>query len=86
YIDLDRWAFIGGRWLGSAVISATFWEHDVFDGQGNFVRNIVGLGAVAVERVGATQSGGDVPGDESQAFEAFPLFWFFQEPHGVSCP
>ena len=85
YIDLSRWGFIAPRWLGSGVISATFWEHDVFDGQGVFQRNMVGLAAVAVERVGAVQGDPDVPGDESRAFEAFPVFWFFNEPHGVSC-
>jgi hypothetical protein len=85
YIDLSRWGFIAPRWLGSAVISATFWEHDVFDAQGGFTRNIVGLAAVAVERVGGTLGAPDVPGDESKAYEAFPIFDFFVEPHAVDC-
>jgi hypothetical protein len=85
YIDLATWGFIAPRWLGSGVISATFWEHDVFDGSGQFVRNYVGLGAVAVERIGATL-GTDVPGDESKAFEAFPVFDFFLNEVFVNCP
>ena len=53
-----------------AVVSAVFWEHDVFDPVGKFERNLVGLGGVAVERVGGVNGGPDVPGDESKAFEA----------------
>jgi hypothetical protein len=86
YIDLSQWGFIAPRWLGSAVISASFWEHDVFDDQGGFVRNVVGLGAVAVERVGGTQAGGDIPGDESKAYEAFPVFDFFLNENLPQCP
>jgi hypothetical protein len=67
------------------VISATFWEHDVFDDDGTFLRNLVGLSSVAVERVGATQ-GTDIPGDESKAYEAFPLFDFFLNEGRVNCP
>jgi hypothetical protein len=85
YIDLARWGWINPRWLGSGVISATFWEHDVFDDDGTFLRNLVGLSSVAVERVGATQ-GTDIPGDESKAYEAFPLFDFFLNEGRVNCP
>jgi hypothetical protein len=86
YIDLSTWGFVAPRWLGSAVISAVFWEHDVFDGSGTFVRNYVGLGAVAVERIGGTLAGGDIPGDESKAYEGFPIWDFFINEGAVYCP
>ncbi|MFQ5460691.1 MAG: hypothetical protein ACE5EL_07855, partial [Anaerolineae bacterium] len=86
YIDLASWGYIAPHWLGSGVVSAVFWEHDVFDDQGQFVRNMVGLGAVGVERVGGTLGGGDIPGDESKAWEAFPIYDFFLEEATPSCP
>jgi hypothetical protein len=86
YIDLNSWGFINPRWLGSGVISATFWEHDVFDGQGRFVRNLVGLGSVVVERIGTAQGQPDLPGDESKAYEAFPIFHEFVETTVPNCP
>jgi hypothetical protein len=86
YINLATWGYVNPRFNGSAVVSAVFWEHDVFGPTGNFVRNLVGLGGVAVERVGGVNGGPDVPGDESKAFEAFPVFNFFM-PMGVpNCP
>ena len=54
------------------MITATFWEHDVFDGQGQFQRNVVGLGAVKVERYVAT-SGIPQAGDVAAASEGFPI-------------
>ncbi|MCB0215704.1 MAG: hypothetical protein KDH92_03635 [Chloroflexi bacterium] len=72
YIDLNTWGFINPGFKGSSIISATFWEHDVFDGGGNFVRNVVGLAAVKVERSG-TAMGNQVPGDESAGNIGFPL-------------
>ncbi|MCE7937263.1 hypothetical protein DCC79_03550 [bacterium] len=81
YIDLATWGYVPQRFLGSAVISATFWEHEVFSPTGGFERNLVGLGAVVVERVNGAQNGTDVPGDESKAFEAIPIFdQFVEEP------
>ncbi|MCB0215853.1 MAG: DUF11 domain-containing protein, partial [Chloroflexi bacterium] len=77
YIDLATWGYVPPNFLGSAVVSATFWEHDVFDPSGNFVRNLVGLGGVVVERIGARQGEPDIPGDESKAFEAVPVFDHF---------
>jgi hypothetical protein len=68
------------------VVSAVFWEHDVFDSKGGFERNLVGLGGVAVERIGGTQGEPDVPGDESKAFEAIPLFDHFCPPVDPNCP
>lgn len=85
YIDLATWGFVPPRFNGSAVISATFWEHHVFDGRGTHVRNLVGLTAVAVERVGRDSTGPDIPGDESKAFEGIPIFTFFPQ-RVVGCP
>ena len=67
-------------------MSATFWEHDVFDAHGQFERNLVGLGGVIVERVGTTQSRGDIPGDESKATGMFPVYDFFMAEKYVQCP
>ena len=86
YIDLNTWGAVPQGYLGSMVVSAVFWEHDVFDGQGRFERNLVGLGAVAVERIGGTQGAPDVPGDESKAFEAIPLFDHFCPVRRPNCP
>ena len=60
YINLQNWGFIQSGFKGSAIISATFWEHDVFDARGGFTRNVVGLAAVKVERVG-TVLGAPIP-------------------------
>ena len=51
YIDLSTWGWVQPGFKGSAVISATFWEHDVFGGNGQFLRNVVGLAALKIERV-----------------------------------
>ena len=72
YIDLDSWGYMNPGFKGSAVISAAFWEHDVFDDTGVFLRNLVGLGAVVVERTG-TRLGADVPGDEAAGTAAIPF-------------
>jgi subtilisin-like proprotein convertase family protein len=93
YIDLQSWGYLNPGFKGSAVISATFWEHDVFDGQGRFLRNLVGLGAVTVERTG-TILGEDVPGDESAGSRGIPFridedagFGFdFEGPIQPFCP
>jgi len=86
YVDVNTWGWIPNRYMGSMVVSAVFWEHEVWDAQGGFVRNLVGLGGVAVERVGGTLAGGDVPGDESKAFEAFPIFDHFDPEQAPDCP
>lgn len=44
-IDLDTWGFVNNGFLGSALVSAWFWEHDVFDAEGHWVRNHVDLDA-----------------------------------------
>jgi len=86
YIDFASWGVVPRNFLGSAVISATFWEHDVFDDRGTFERNLVGLGSTVVERVGGTLGGDDVPGDESKAFEGIPIFTPFQFMGAAHCP
>ncbi|MFN8422409.1 MAG: hypothetical protein U0470_03140 [Anaerolineae bacterium] len=68
------------------VVSAVFWEHDVFDARGQFTRNLVGLGGVSVERIGGVLGGADVPGDESKAYEAFPIFDHFEPEMAPDCP
>jgi hypothetical protein len=72
YIDLQTWGYVNNGFKGSAIISATFWEHDVFTPTGRFVRNLVGLGAVGVERTG-TRLGEDVPGDEAAGSRGIPF-------------
>ncbi len=42
-VDLQTLGFLNAGFRGSALVSATFWEHDVFDPQGNFLRNVVAL-------------------------------------------
>lgn len=73
YINLNDWGYINPGFKGSAVISATFWEHDVFDNAGGFTRNLLGLAAVKIERQG-TILGNDIPGDEAAGSEGFPIY------------
>ncbi len=72
YIDLSTWGYINNGFKGSAIISATFWEHDMFSPTGRFMRNLVGLGAVSVERTG-TRLGEDIPGDEAAGSRGIPF-------------
>ncbi len=72
YIDLQIWGYVNPGFKGSAIISAIFWEHDVFDERGGFLRNVVGLGAVAIERNG-TRLGEDAPGDEAAGARGIPF-------------
>jgi hypothetical protein len=87
YVNLNTWGFINPGFRGSAVLSATFWEHDVFDSRGGFLRNVVGLAAVTVERVG-TVLGDPIPGDESAGTEAIPIPgpFLFLGPGAPRCP
>jgi subtilisin-like proprotein convertase family protein len=95
YIDFDTWGYVSTGFKGSAVISAVFWEHDVFDDTGFFLRNLVGLAAVVVERTG-TRLGEDVPGDESAGTAGIPFkesevedneyFFDFEGPSLPVCP
>jgi hypothetical protein len=72
YIDLQTWGYINPGFKGSAIISATYWEHEVFDPEGNFLRNLVGLGAVSIERVGTTLIQ-EIPGDQAAGSLAIPV-------------
>jgi hypothetical protein len=88
YVNLDVWGFLSPGFKGSAIISAVYWEHDVFDSWGRFVRNLVGLTAVTVERSG-TVLGEEIPGDESAGSEGFPVLdtgFEFAGPHAPRCP
>ncbi len=80
YIDMRTWGYVGPGFKGSAIVSATFWEHEVFDNGGFFLRNLVGLAAVTVERTG-TRQGDDIPGDESAASRGIPF-----SPRGIDEP
>ncbi len=87
YINLANWGYINPGFKGSAVISAVFWEHDVFDPRGRFTKNILGLAAVSIERTG-TILGEDVPGDEAAGSEGFPILdsgFGFMGPKAPSC-
>jgi len=71
YIDLSTWGVINPGFKGSAVISAVYWEHDVFN-TGQFARNVVGLAAVKIERSVPTASIPN-PGDVAAGSEGFPI-------------
>jgi hypothetical protein len=79
YIDLATWGYVNPGFKGSAIISATFWEHDVFDNTGFFLRNVVGLGAVAIERKGRRGYEEDIPGDEAAGSRGIPFASTFDE-------
>jgi hypothetical protein len=87
YIDLQTWGYINPGFKGSAIVSATFWEHDVFSPTGEFLRNVVGLGAVSIERSGTTLLQ-NVPGDQAAGSEAMPILgaFAFQGPDSPLCP
>jgi hypothetical protein len=87
YVDLQTWGYIMNGFKGSAIISATFWEHDVFDDNGVFIRNLVGLGGVIVERTG-TILGENIPGDQAAGTAAFPIYgpFDFEGVHAPQCP
>ena len=91
YIDLQTWGYVNNGFKGSAIISATFWEHEMFDGTGFFIRNLLGLGAVSVERTG-TRLGSDIPGDEAAGDRGIPfaqsasLSFLVSGPNVPRCP
>ena len=89
YIDLQTWGYVSPGFKGAAVISAVFWEHDVFSITGAFLRNLVGLGAVTVERVGTPLIAADIPGDQASAALGQPivdLAFEFEGPKMPLCP
>ncbi len=71
YIRLEDWGYIAPAFRGSAVISATYWNHKTLDSNGQ-VRYLVGLAAVRVVR-SISATGGDIPGDESMGTQGFPI-------------
>ncbi len=86
YIDFSTWGILDTGFRGSAVISATYWQHEVFAPNGAPLRNVVGLGAVKIERV-VPGSNVLIAGDVASASEGFPLppgFDFGGFP--VQCP
>jgi len=86
YIDLAGWGYVAPGFRGSAVISATAWEHPAFDlagtprppsggtaprmGAGGQV-NPVGLAGVIIQRTHTAAF--DAPGDEGAGSLAIPL-------------
>ncbi len=89
YIDLQTWGYLSPGFKGAAVISAVFWEHDVFSITGQFQRNLVGLGAVTVERIGTMLAMPDIPGDQASAALGQPIMDYafeFEGPRMPVCP
>ncbi len=95
YINLDNWNWIQTGFVGSAVISAVYWEHDVLTGipllgPDNpqlpvLLRNVVGLAAVKIER--AIPGGAPQAGDVTSASEGFPVPPGFDfEGYTPQCP
>ena len=72
YIDLQTWGYVNNSFKGSAIISAVYWEHEVFGPDGFFLRNLLGLAAVSVER-SQTSLGTDIAGDESAGSRGIPF-------------
>lgn len=72
YIDFSTWGIINAGFKGSAVISATYWQHNVFAPTGASLRNLVGLGAVKIERV-VPNGTLAIAGDVASASEGFPM-------------
>jgi hypothetical protein len=95
YISFESWGYVNPGFKGSAIISAVFWEHDMFDDNGLFIRNLLGLAAVVVERTG-TRMGEDIPGDEAAGTAGIPFrefeteddefFFDFEGPVAPLCP
>ncbi|MEO8083951.1 MAG: hypothetical protein ABI780_09020, partial [Ardenticatenales bacterium] len=71
--DLAAWAPGGMPFRGSALVSAGWWEHDVFDARGYFAGNAVAIAAVAVED-GAIETASD-PVTGARVQLGVPLRW-----------
>jgi hypothetical protein len=72
YIDLQTWGHISPGFTGSAIISATFWDHEAFQPDGQYLRNVVGLAAVAIQRA-RTSVGDGSAGDQATGDVGIPL-------------
>ena len=88
YIDLATWGYVNNGFKGSAIVSATYWHHPLFDGKGVFLRHVVGLGAVTITRNGAVLAAEDMPGDEASGTLAFPIHnsFMFMGLEPPDCP
>ncbi len=83
YIDLARWGYINEGFIGHAIVSAVFWEHDLFTSGGQYVRNMVGLTAALADQPLVAARG------QSSALRAVPLhsqLGFDIAPWGVRNP
>ena len=81
YIDLTTWGFVNNGFRGSLLVSAFFWEHDVFDGEGNLVRNLVDLDAA----FGWSGAAGNDDATLNNAVPLSPDFpWPVVFPHGCA--
>ncbi|MSP11331.1 MAG: DUF11 domain-containing protein [Chloroflexi bacterium] len=76
YIDLASWGFVPNGFNGSVVISATRTTQP-----GGF-----GLAGVVVERIGRSLTQPQLQGDETKAYEMFPMFFPFTFPVTPTCP
>lgn len=72
YLDLGGWGHAGPAFVGSAVVSATAWDHAALDAHGRTIANRVGLAAVAVQQVGG-DAGAAVGGDAFGATAGVPF-------------
>jgi hypothetical protein len=70
YVNLGTWGFVNPGWLGSAIVSACFWEHEVTSERGESERNLVGLAGLAFDS--PTDRGG-ATSDLASGAVAFPL-------------
>ncbi len=70
YISLETWGFINPGWIGSAIVSACFWEHEIYSDVGEFQRDLVGLAGVAFD---SWSDRGSVSGDLAAGGAAVPL-------------
>jgi hypothetical protein len=59
YIDLATWGYVTPNFHGSALVSAEYWEHDVFSPDGNFLFSLVDLGAVLMRSGPAEENAAD---------------------------
>ncbi len=85
YIDLRTWGYVSPGFRGTAIVSAVFWEHEVFSAKGGFLHNLVGLAAVAASQPTDGTAG------VSSGVAASPLYGQLGQelgPHmyGVSAP
>lgn len=83
FIDLMQWGILPPGFRGSAIVSATWWEHEMFSPTGMFIRNPVGLGAVMFNRVLAADGG--MAAAISEAIEAIPIAAPYIPLRGVPC-